>query len=96
MEASCILKKIKFLIKKLKISERNLNLMEFKSKSWDEASTKIHMSREDKYEEAKNGKGAVVINFLSSVDYTFIVNVEELLKALHFIDSDFKCKIDIN
>lgn len=69
--------------------------MEFKSRAWDEASTKVHISRENKYKESKNGKGSVIINFLSGADYIFTVNVDELLKALHFIDDDFECKIDI-
>lgn len=94
-EVSYIVKKLRFLIKKFKLTEYQYNLMEFKSKAWDEASTKVHIVMEDKYKEAKNGKGAVIINFLSSVDYTFIINVEELLKALRFIDSDFECKINI-
>jgi hypothetical protein len=69
--------------------------MEFKSKAWDEASKKVHISREDNYTEAKNEEGIIVIKFLSSVDYMFFINIKELLKALHFIDDDFECKINI-
>jgi len=80
---------------KIRLTEHQYNLMEFKSKSWDEASKCVQLSRECGYEDVKNKNGVVLIKFLKDASYTFTVNIKDLLKALHFSDDDFEYYIDI-
>ena len=74
--------KLKFLIKKIKLTETDLKLLEIKSNAFDNALSNINCSIEHETENAKNENGDTMFRFIKSTNYIANIDIRGLLDAL--------------
>ena len=81
-----IINKLKFILKKLTLTEQKYNELIFKSNSYDSMISCIHIDIKEETMDIREGKdNAVVLKYTKAINYICSINIVDMLKAGGFV-----------